>query len=526
MPDLEVLGGRGDGLARTLRELRKQAGLTGERLGARCAISQSKISKIETGRIIPSVVDVERILYALGVPADVLNEVTALARLANTEFQDVRSLMRKGLEKKQSELSSLEAATTDFRFFLPAMIGALISTPEYIRASLAHIRGDTRKAVAKKLERQAVLYDTSKTFSFVLTESAVRWPVCPSAAMATQLDRLVSLSYLPNIQLGVIPVVASTLRGPLNTFTVYDRRLVTAETFTGALVMRDPHDVTAHLDLFAAFAEAAIFADAARDRLSEWAVEFRCASALNLCEYENDPSFDGCAALNVFHVPDLSGRGPRPGRGGQGLGGTGLVADDIYLMAHHEMTGKPLLRPRVLGLGLAGALLAELMLAGTISLGLTGLVVTSRAVPQDLVTRHVLTVIISEREPHPTRDWLQFVARTAAEDVAVRLADAGYLTRTSRGGLWRSTRWVPVEADWAFAPLVRVRAALNPAQPPHPYAATLTGLAVACGLGFRLAQYAHGRSVEETVAFLKPDLRELIAETQAAVDSALLSNRA
>ena len=51
-----------------------------------------------------------------------------------------------------------------------------------------------------------------------------------------------------------------------------------------------------------------------------------------------------------------------------GLGGTGLVADDLYLMAHHEISGRPLLQPRPLGMGLAGALLAELMLGGSIVL--------------------------------------------------------------------------------------------------------------------------------------------------------------
>lgn len=270
-----MLGRQKDGLAATLRELRKHAGLTGERLGARCAMSQSKISKIETGRIIPSVVDVERILHALSAPSEVLAEVTALARLANTEFQDVRSLLRKGLEKRQYELSSLEAATTNFRFFLPAMMAALISTPEYIKASLAHVRGAIDKAVAKKLERQSVLYDTSKNFSFVLTESAARWPICPPAVMSMQLDHLASLSHLPNVRLGIIPVLASPLRGPLNTFTVYDERLVTAETFTGAVVMRDPQDVTLHLDLFRRFEVAAISADALREMLAEWAAALR-----------------------------------------------------------------------------------------------------------------------------------------------------------------------------------------------------------------------------------------------------------
>jgi transcriptional regulator with XRE-family HTH domain len=238
-------------------------------------MSQSKISKIETGRIIPSVTDVERILQVLDVAPEVLAEVTALARLANTEFQDIRSLLRKGLEKRQAELSGLEAATAEFRFFLPAMMGALISTPEYIRASLAHIRSSVSKAVARKIDRQTVLYDTSKRFSFVLTECAVRWPVCSPALMASQLDHLAALSRLPNIKLGIIPVPATPLRGPLNTFTVYDERLVTAETFTGAVVMRDPHDIALHLDLFAAFESAAIKADAMRAILAKWSAELR-----------------------------------------------------------------------------------------------------------------------------------------------------------------------------------------------------------------------------------------------------------
>lgn len=207
MLEPEALGQHKDDLAVMLRDLRKRAGLTGERLAARCAMSQSKISKIETGKIIPSVVDVERILQELNAPSHVLADVTTLAKLANTEFHDVRSLLRKGLEKKQHEPTGMEIVTTDF--------------------------------------------------------------------MALQLDRLASLAYLPNIQLGVIPVTERPPRGPLNTFTVYDERLVTAETFTGAVLMRDSRDVAFHIDLFSRFSDIALFGDEARERLAEWATVFR-----------------------------------------------------------------------------------------------------------------------------------------------------------------------------------------------------------------------------------------------------------
>ena len=59
--------------------------------------------------------------------------------------------------------------------------------------------------------------------------------------------------------------------------------------------------------------------------------------------------------------------GPQAGGGVQAaagpLAGTGRIADDLYLMAHDENTGRPLIGPRLLGTGLAAALLAELMLA-------------------------------------------------------------------------------------------------------------------------------------------------------------------
>jgi transcriptional regulator with XRE-family HTH domain len=74
----EELGQRKDELALALRDARKAAGLTGDRLAARCGISQSKISKLETGKVLPSTSDVERILSALGVGEERQRELAAL----------------------------------------------------------------------------------------------------------------------------------------------------------------------------------------------------------------------------------------------------------------------------------------------------------------------------------------------------------------------------------------------------------------------------------------------------------------
>jgi transcriptional regulator with XRE-family HTH domain len=261
-----------------LREARKAAGLTGERLAARCGISQSKISKLETGKVLATVTDVERILTALGARPDLTDELLGLARLANTEFQSTRADIRRGLYRKQRELAALEADSAHIRFFLPTMITGLLQTPEYARASLGVFPGDHSQAITKRLDRQATLYDRAKRFTFILTEAAVRWQLCEPAVMAVQLGRLASLSELPNIRFGIIPLDVCVPDGPLNTFTIYDERIATAETFGGVIMMRDPRDVAYHLELFAFFERYAVFADDVRALLEAYVRSLHRAS--------------------------------------------------------------------------------------------------------------------------------------------------------------------------------------------------------------------------------------------------------
>ncbi|MFI1254648.1 helix-turn-helix domain-containing protein [Streptomyces netropsis] len=271
----EELGRFRADLADTLKALRKRVGITQSRLAQRCNMSQTKISNIETANLTPSLVDVELILRALDAPPDLVSRVVALTRSANTEWQDVWSQRRTGLEKKQNELAGFEQSSTDFRYFLLSMVTGLLATPEYVKASLAHVPGDHSKAIAKKLERQSVLYDTSKHFTFILAEQAARWPFLPASAMAMQLDRLVSISRLPNIRFGVIPLAGHLPVCPLNTFTVYDTRIATVETSTGAMVFRHQRDVSAYVNEFRAYEELALFGDEARECLTLWASQCR-----------------------------------------------------------------------------------------------------------------------------------------------------------------------------------------------------------------------------------------------------------
>jgi hypothetical protein len=209
------------------------------------------------------------------------------------------------------------------------------------------------------------------------------------------------------------------------------------------------------------------------------------------------------------------------------LGGTGLVADDLYLLAHSDVSGKAFVQPRALGLGLAGGLLSELVLAGALSVRHGGVAVMGRPPPDELLVR-LVRLVAAEPQAHPVGEWLAYVARAAPADVAERLAASGYLAHGARLLPWRGGRWVPTDRDSAFAPVLRVRAALDASRPLAVHDAVLAGLADACGLWFRLAPYLPAkavRPVHHAVAQLPASLQNLIAQTRAAVASALLAHR-
>jgi hypothetical protein len=211
------------------------------------------------------------------------------------------------------------------------------------------------------------------------------------------------------------------------------------------------------------------------------------------------------------------------------LGGTGRVGDDLWLLAHDDVTGKPVIQPRPLGLGLAGALLAELALVGAVNVRHDHItVVAVRRRPADGLLSRVLGQLEGEPEAHPVGEWLAYLARTAPAEVAARLEACGYLAQAKGLLPWRGGRWVPVDRDSAFAPVLRVRAVLDAARPLTASGVVLAGLADACGLAFRLAQYTPGRPVRplhQAIAQLPPGLQDLIARTKAAVDSAVLAHR-
>ncbi|WP_228452994.1 helix-turn-helix domain-containing protein [Streptomyces alkaliterrae] len=251
-----------------MRALREASGLTGDSVARRASMSAGKLSKIENGRSLPTVQDVDLILSALGVCGEAKEQFLESARVEVTEATAWRLLRRMGSWKHQNTIKAIEASSTVLRLFQGQLIPGLLQTPEYATAvfSLPPALPDETRArtVAARLERQAVLYEKGRAFRFVICEHVLRWRICDPAVMAVQLDRLVSLSRLPNVDIGVVPLSGRMPDFPMTCFSIHDNRLVIAETFHSEVTTRDPRDIQTYVDTFERFADVAIRAEEMR----------------------------------------------------------------------------------------------------------------------------------------------------------------------------------------------------------------------------------------------------------------------
>ncbi|MDI2126985.1 helix-turn-helix domain-containing protein [Yinghuangia seranimata] len=245
----------------TLRELRQASGKEAKAVARSAAMSASKLSRIETGRLVPSAMDVDRILTALGVSPEIRTRLTELARKEATEATAWRLYRRAGLHHHQEAIGAVEAETAVQRVFQPSCIPGLCQTPEYVRGILAPkaLSDDVlARTVGARLERQEVLYDPAKSFRYLITESVLRWRLLPAPAMAVQLDRLITLSRLPNVWIGAVPLSAPMTEVPTSSFVIFDSRMVIVEIPHAEITTSEPKDVELYLAKFERFEQTAV----------------------------------------------------------------------------------------------------------------------------------------------------------------------------------------------------------------------------------------------------------------------------
>lgn len=258
-----------DALGKRLRELRQQADLSGRQLAESLSWPPSKVSKLENGRQTPTDDDIRSWTSA----TDSEGEAEALlASLHTLEVQHAewQRQLKTGLKPHQQEIAELDARTRLFRAFESTFIPGLLQTAEYARFRFAQsitvfkVRNDINEAVAARVQRQDILYRPDKRFHFVLTEAALRYRLCPPEVMIGQLDRLTSLTSLPNMKLGIIGFEMAYVVAPAHGFWILDSDRVMVETFSAELNLAQPQEVSLYSGIFESLAGVASYGRSAR----------------------------------------------------------------------------------------------------------------------------------------------------------------------------------------------------------------------------------------------------------------------
>jgi Golgi phosphoprotein 3 (GPP34) len=211
-----------------------------------------------------------------------------------------------------------------------------------------------------------------------------------------------------------------------------------------------------------------------------------------------------------------------------------VLADEFYLIAHEERTGRSRLHPRATGLGLAAGLLGELMLLGRVRAYGGELYVVSHEPPGDSLAHNVLDLLVVQRRHRELRTWLAFLAQDAAVWVAERLIRAGVVEPVTRRKLrGTQTVYMPMNsrqrtaAAWAPMRLANVLVQGRTIDIPD---RVLAGLVLATGLTRHVlwdfeAHRSGLTTLYAVVESLPTDLRELIEHTEASVGSVLAAGR-
>lgn len=207
-----------------------------------------------------------------------------------------------------------------------------------------------------------------------------------------------------------------------------------------------------------------------------------------------------------------------------------LLADEYFFSTHDAASGRRRLSEHTAALGLAGALLGELLLSRKITITGGQITVIDLRPPEDPLVGTILRQLVGDSEVTDVRDWLRYLAQNTYELVAKRLLLAGRVHRQTSWQPWRQATYPPNDPNIAVLTAARLTTRLTRHEPLTTPDAVLAGLMVATGVEKYLVLDApaevSGYLRQVLATALPPPFAELIDETAAAVGDAVLSHRA
>ncbi|WP_103347884.1 helix-turn-helix transcriptional regulator [Amycolatopsis sp. CA-128772] len=203
-------------LGSQLRRLREEAGITRQQAGYNIRGSESKISRLELGRVGFKERDVTDLLTMYGVD-DPTERRTFLEMVKQSNEPGWWRRFGDTMPNWFTDLVGLEEAAARIQIWEPIYVSGLLQIEPYARAIFSHGRpemADERvdQLVALRMRRQKMFSrpDAPRVW-MVLDESVLYRPIGGLKVLKQQIEFLLEMSALPHVSVQVLPYSRSGL---------------------------------------------------------------------------------------------------------------------------------------------------------------------------------------------------------------------------------------------------------------------------------------------------------------------------
>ncbi|MGW2698022.1 helix-turn-helix domain-containing protein [Streptomyces sp. NPDC001296] len=260
-----------EAVARRLRDLRKDAGLTIVELASACGWHYSKTSRIENAVTGPTAKDIRRWCAATRAD-DQAQDLIIQSLNAESMYREWRDQVRSGLKHLQDSRVQFYRDTAVFRVYSSTLVPGLLQTEGYAAAALGIAArtddlpiDDSAEAARARVERSRIVHEPGHRFSLLIEEPVLHYQLGDADAMAAQLGYLLTAGALPAVSLGIIPMATpQRTRWPEETFHIYDEKLVAVELVSAQVNVTQPSEIAQYAKAFEQLRSMAVYGADAR----------------------------------------------------------------------------------------------------------------------------------------------------------------------------------------------------------------------------------------------------------------------
>lgn len=271
-------------LGAELRKLRKASGLSEAKLARKMGWWAAKISRIESGNINASEVDVIQYVAYCGHRMDEVQHIIDLCRRAEDDRGYWLTSHGQHLEDSLHSLIFHETSASTSLNYQPHVVPGLLQTEAYARATMRKYGSPAEDEVAlgvrARLERQRMLHGSSPGgFTFFIHENALLATAGEPEIMHEQLINLMLIGGLPHVTIRVVPASA-TFGGEFRLLAFAKHNpLVYLDCQVLGLFLEDPDLVNRYRVLVPAIADVALDEGESREVVATLANDYDRASA-------------------------------------------------------------------------------------------------------------------------------------------------------------------------------------------------------------------------------------------------------